>query len=92
MAENTFESNPQLASELKKRNVNTIVACGIQSECCVKSTCKGALTAGFKVILLRGAHSTYNGKNQPAGEIEKVIEEELAAEGTQILQWEMWKP
>lgn len=56
----TFESNPDLAQRLRDLKIDRIVAFGIQSECCVLSTCRGALAAGFDVTLLSGAHSTYD--------------------------------
>lgn len=86
----TFESNPNLAAELRERDVGTIVAFGIQSECCVLSTCRGALAAGFKVVLLSGAHSTYDSPLKTALEIEKEVEDVLAKEGARILRYEEW--
>jgi nicotinamidase-related amidase len=88
----TFESNPKLASQLKMEGVDTIAAFGIQSECCVRSTCLGALAAGFKVILLQGAHSTYDANGKRAEELEKHVEEELRANGATIVPWETWEP
>ncbi|KAB5517470.1 Isochorismatase-like protein [Coniochaeta sp. 2T2.1] len=70
----TFESNPDLADKLKGLGVTAIVALGIQSECCVLSTCKGALAAGFEVAVLRGAHSTYDEGGKTAVEIERDVE------------------
>ncbi|KAF3041520.1 hypothetical protein E8E12_004871 [Didymella heteroderae] len=86
----TFQSNPNLAAELRERDVGTVVAFGIQSECCVLSTCRGALAAGFKVVLLKGAHSTYDTDEKTALEIEKEVEEALEAEGARILSYEEW--
>ncbi|TQV95686.1 isochorismatase hydrolase [Cordyceps javanica] len=87
-AEDTFESNPDLADKLKDAGVDHIVAFGLQSEYCVGSTCKGALAAGFRVSLLQGAHSTYDGDGKTASEIEKDIEEMLASRGADIVPWE----
>lgn len=92
MLGNTFESNPELAAQLKAEGVETIVAFGIQSECCVRSTCKGALAAGFKVILLQGAHSTHDANGKNAEEIEREVEEELRVDGAEVLVWDLWKP
>ena len=90
-AGDTFTSNPDLAADLRSRDVDTIVAFGIQSECCVLSTCRGALAAGFKVVLLRGAHSTYEAGGKSAGEIERDVEAMLGAEGAEVLEWEEWE-
>ena len=68
------------------------MAFGIQSECCVQSTCEGALAAGFKVKLLQGAHSTYNIGSQKAEEIEREVEEKLRKEGAEITPWDTWHP
>ncbi|KAH6649222.1 Isochorismatase-like protein [Chaetomium tenue] len=91
----TFESNPDLGSELRAVGVQHIIALGIQSECCVESTCSGALAAGFEVTLLSGAHSTYNSGNKTAEEVERDVEERLLAKGAKIVLWEeavgLWK-
>ncbi|KAK4149141.1 Isochorismatase-like protein [Chaetomidium leptoderma] len=84
----TFESNPNLASELKAAGIGEIIAFGIQSECCVESTCSGAIAAGFKVTLLSGAHSTYNSGSKTAEEIEREVEERLRAKGAMVVPWE----
>lgn len=85
-----FQSNPGLAAELKERDVGVVVAFGIQSECCVLSTCRGALAAGFRVVLLKGAHSTYSSSSQTALELEKEVEDVLEKEGARILGYEEW--
>ncbi|KAH7318395.1 Isochorismatase-like protein [Stachybotrys elegans] len=84
----TFETNPGLATELKARGIDKIVAFGIQSECCVQSTCMGALDAGFQVTVLKGAHSTYHGSKQQAEEIERSVEELLRSRGAEVVEWE----
>ena len=55
------------------------------------STCRGALAAGFKVVLLRGVHSTYDAGGKSAGEIERDVEAMLGAEGAGVLEWEEWE-
>lgn len=83
-----FESNPELAVELKAQDIDEIVAFGIQSECCVRATSLGALKAGFKVTLLQGAHSTYDDGGKTAVEIEREVEEELKSKGAKVVPWE----
>jgi nicotinamidase-related amidase len=68
------------------------VAFGIQSECCVLSTCKGALAAGLKVTLLQGAHSTYDVESRKAEDIEKEVGEELKYKGADVIPWLSWQP
>ena len=89
-AGDTFQSNPGLAAELKARDIGTVVVFGIQSECCVLSTCTGALVAGFRVILLKGAHSTYESDKRTAAEIERRVEEQLKEKGAEIMDWKTW--
>lgn len=84
MEGNTFESNPQLAKELKSKGIQHIVAFGVQSECCVQETCKGALDEGFQATLLHGAHSTYDSEGRAALEIEMAVEDMLRTRGVRI--------
>ncbi|KAJ5273634.1 hypothetical protein N7478_008759 [Penicillium angulare] len=89
----TFESNPNLANELQGRGISSIVAFGVQSEFCVRATCRGAINAGFDVILLRGAHSTYNNDEtgQSAEQIEKEVEQELESIGVKVVPWDQYE-
>ncbi|KAK4442607.1 Isochorismatase-like protein [Podospora aff. communis PSN243] len=85
---NTFETNPELADMLKSQGVSEIVAFGIQSECCVESTCRGAREEGFDVTLLSGAHSTYDVEGKSAEDIEVEVESRLREVGVKIEAWE----
>jgi nicotinamidase-related amidase len=67
--------------------VKHIVAFGIQSECCVLETSKGALTSGFDVTLLSGAHSTYDTTTRTAAQIEQDVEDQLGKLGAHIMDW-----
>ncbi|KAJ4057744.1 hypothetical protein NW761_002654 [Fusarium oxysporum] len=84
----TFKSNPDLAGLLRSKGIQHIIAFGIQSECCVLETCKGALEAGFRVTLLQGAHSTYDTKNKQAVQIEEHVENELKVLGASVTPWQ----
>lgn len=64
------------------------MAFGVQSDCCVLETSKGALEAGFRLTLLQGAHSTYDSKEATALEIETSIEDSLRALGARIIPFE----
>lgn len=88
----TFQSNPQLADDLRAQGVEQIVAFGLCSQMCVLSTCQGALAAGFKVLLLQGAHSTYDEDGQKAEEIEQDVEKTLRREGVEVIPWNQWHP
>ena len=88
MSGDTFASNPDLAASLKGSGVREIIAFGIQSECCVESTCSGALEAGFEVTLLAGAHSTYDDGDKRAQDIEREVEQRLRTKGAKVVKWE----
>lgn len=88
---NTFETNPGLADKLKSEGIGEVVTFGIQSECCVLETTKGALDLGFSVTLLQGAHSTYDSpepNSKTAVEIERDVDEEVKRAGAQLVPWE----
>jgi nicotinamidase-related amidase len=86
----TFKSNPDLAGRLHDAGIQNIKAFGIQSQCCVLETCKGALEAGFSLVILRGAHSTYDTGEKLASEIELAVEEEIQRLGGSVLNWQDW--
>lgn len=73
---------------LRSEGIGHIVTFGIQSECCVQETSKGALAAGFQVTVLQGAHSTYNTKENSALDIEKAVEDRLRSWGAKVTPWE----
>jgi nicotinamidase-related amidase len=85
-----FESNPELAGELRGQGVKELVVFGIQSDYCVGATSRGALDEGFGVTVLRGAHSTYDEGGKTAEEIEREIEKELEGKGAKVVDWEEW--
>lgn len=58
--QNVFESNPNLASELKKVGIGTIELIGMQSEYCVQASARGAKANGFKVLLQPQLHATFH--------------------------------
>ena len=53
---NAFK-NTLLKKELDSRKIKKLVIVGIWTHNCVQATCKGAKTLGYKVILVRDAHS-----------------------------------
>ncbi|KAF8143471.1 Isochorismatase-like protein [Mycena galopus ATCC 62051] len=72
-----------------------VVVVGLMSEYSVKSTCKAALLRGNSVLLIRGAHGTYNhqeltenGRFTPAEKISAQVEEELDKAGAIVLDME----
>ncbi len=66
----------------------TDVACGAsldqQSEYCIRETSLAALHLGHPVVLVRGAHATYDGE-VPARARSEAIETELRTAGVSVL-------
>jgi len=62
---NAFQET-ELDEILKSRGVDTLVVTGMVTHGCVKATSLGGLTAGYRVILVSDAHSSYS---QKAGEL-----------------------
>ena len=73
-----------------------IVVVGMQSDFCVRATCSTALIRGNLVLLIRGAHATYDRLDvwntgmatsvTPADTVEKEIEAELEEAGVMLLE------
>ncbi|KAJ6488971.1 Isochorismatase hydrolase [Mycena sanguinolenta] len=69
-----------------------VVVVGVMSEYSVKSSCRAALQRGNTVLLIRGAHGTYdhkelteNGRFTSAHKISTLVEEELDKAGAIVL-------
>jgi nicotinamidase-related amidase len=62
----------------------TLVVAGMQSEFCIRETALSALRRGYPVILVRGAHATYDG-DIPARDTSAAVEAELAEAGASVL-------
>lgn len=58
----------------------------------MRETALGALGAGFRVVLLSGAHSTYDDtrSGKSAMDIEQEVETELTGKGAVLVPWEKW--
>jgi len=67
-----------LESLLKARGVDTIVACGLQSEFCVDSTVRAALARGYPVTLVADGHSTVDNAVLKAAQVTAHHNETLA--------------
>ncbi|KAI0656406.1 Isochorismatase hydrolase [Cubamyces menziesii] len=70
-----------------------IVMVGMQSDFCIRATCSAALARGNEVLLVRGAHATYDrvevldhGTITPASVVEAEIEGELEEAGVVLLE------
>jgi nicotinamidase-related amidase len=82
---NVFESNPELAAELRNRGIDQLEIIGVQSELCLRSSALGALENGFKISVPEGLHSTYDGgrpgatEGPSASELGREVQNELEA-------------
>ncbi|KAI0666552.1 Isochorismatase hydrolase [Trametes maxima] len=70
-----------------------IVMVGMQSDFCIRATCSAALARGNEVLLVHGAHATYDrvevlghGTITPASVVEEEIEGELEEAGVVLLE------
>ena len=93
---NTFESNIQLAQELRHQGITQLAVTGVQSDYCVRSSILGAIASGFDaqdITLLRGAHSTFDDASAGKSnlQIKKDVEEEVAALGVRLGEWQDFK-
>jgi nicotinamidase-related amidase len=59
----------ELQSVLQAHQVGKLVVCGLQSEFCVDSTVRVALSLGYPVTLVADAHSTLDNGVLPAAQI-----------------------
>lgn len=70
-----------------------IVIVGMQTDYCIRATCSAALGRGNEVLLIKGAHATYDGMQAwnggvkiPASRIEADTEAELEEAGVVLLE------
>ncbi len=56
---NAFEDT-NLDETLKARNVTSLIITGLVTHGCVRATCLGGRQLGYRVILVKDAHSNYN--------------------------------
>ncbi len=72
--------NPDLMGALKRHGINRLAVAGLLSEMCVSATIRGALARGLQVVLIRGAHATYDVDDIPARIVSRVAEHALGDE------------
>ena len=83
--QNVFESNPDLAAELRAKGITELEFVGVQSDMCLGASAKAAHDLGFKISVDRAMHATYDGgypgseDPTPASEISDRIQRELEA-------------
>ena len=73
-----------LKEVLEQLDIDTVVACGIQSEFCVANTCTSALDLGLKVHVAGDAHSTVSTDDADASLIIERQNSQLAGMGAKV--------
>jgi len=58
-----------LHHELEARRIKKLVIAGLQTEYCTDTTCRRAFSLGYKIILVKDAHSTWNSQCLTAQQI-----------------------
>jgi len=59
----------ELQRELDSRGIRKLIIAGLQTEYCVDTTCRRAVSLGYNVILVKDAHSTWNTSHLTAKQI-----------------------
>ncbi len=83
--QDVFESNPNLADELRARGIRTLELVGVQSDMCLRASAIGAKRNGFEIVVKRELHATYDGgfpgsdDPTPANVISDRVQAELGA-------------
>ena len=84
--DDAFEGS-EIHELLAAREVDTVVVVGLQSEMCVLATARAAQARGFRVVLPRGGHATYDIPGAgpdvppvPAAHVARVVEWSLGDE------------
>lgn len=58
-----------LQALLQERGIDRVVVCGLQSDCCIAATVRGAVERGYGVTLAADAHSTMDSGGIAAAQI-----------------------
>jgi nicotinamidase-related amidase len=58
-----------LRAALDGHGVERLVVCGLQTDCCIDATVRGAAALGYRVVLAGDAHSTFDREEATAAEV-----------------------
>ncbi|MBN8886316.1 MAG: cysteine hydrolase [Rudaea sp.] len=67
-----------LHAQLSSLGIDRLVVCGLQSDCCVEATSRGALALGYEVALAADAHSTVDSNGIAAAQLSARVNSALA--------------
>lgn len=56
-------------ARLQKANIDRLVIAGMQTEYCIDSACRAAVTLGYRVVLVSDGHTTFDSPVLPAERI-----------------------
>jgi len=74
--------NTDLLAVLQAKNISKLAICGLQSEFCVDTTTRRALTLGYPVTLVADGHTTLDNKVLTAAQISAHHNEALSSMGS----------
>jgi nicotinamidase-related amidase len=49
-----------LKEELEARGIKKLIVAGLQTDCCIDTTCRSGFNLGYELTLVKDAHSTWN--------------------------------
>ncbi len=69
IAKNTYDAfiNTDLAKVLKDLDVQTVIVCGVMTDCCCDTTARSAFNRGFETLLVKDACGSANNTQHEAG-------------------------
>jgi nicotinamidase-related amidase len=67
-APDSFERTP-LREMLQQKQIDELVVCGLQTDCCVDATVRRSVALGYPVVLVSDAHSTIDQGGRSAAQI-----------------------
>ena len=82
-ASSSFEGT-SLDEYLRRRNVEQVVVCGLQSEFCVSNTARAALRLGYDVEVAADGHATWPSEGRDAAAITDAVNAALTDAGARV--------
>jgi nicotinamidase-related amidase len=82
-APDSFERTP-LREMLQKKQIDELVVCGLQTDCCVDATVRRSVALGYPVVLVSDAHSTIDQGDRSAAQIVAEHNEALQKLGPRV--------
>lgn len=77
---NVFDDNPYLDAELRHQGISIIEFLGVQSELCLRASALGATALGYKLLISRELHGSFDSDNKTHEQISDEVQRELMGE------------